>query len=62
MPTEQDIREICERVTLAQDEEHVKAALTELKIAIREHITDAENRGIHFLLTKPKVAAAGSEE
>lgn len=55
MPTEEEIRDICVRVTLAQNSEEFKAALTELKIAIREHITEAENLGIHLLLHKPKV-------
>lgn len=53
MQTEEEIREICMRVTLAQTPEQFKAALTELKIAIRERITEAENLGVHLLLGKP---------
>lgn len=60
LPSDQDIREICQRVTLARDDEQFKAALTELKIAIREHVTEAQNRGIHLLLNRSK-AKAGSE-
>lgn len=57
MPTEEEIREICARAAIAQSSEEFKAALTELKIAIREHITEAENLGIHLLLNKPKAAS-----
>jgi hypothetical protein len=56
LPTDQEIREICVRVSLAADAEQFKAALTELKIAIREHINEAENLGIHLLLNRPKPA------
>lgn len=54
MPTDEEIRDICTRVTLARNPDQFKAALTELKIAIREHINGAENRGIQLLLNKPK--------
>jgi hypothetical protein len=39
VPTDEEIREICRRVLLAQHADQFKAALTELKIAIRAHIT-----------------------
>jgi hypothetical protein len=54
VPTDQEIRDICVRVTLAANAEQFKASLTELKIALREHISDAQNLGIHLLLNKPK--------
>lgn len=48
MPTDQDIREICQRVTIARDDQSFTNALIELKIAIRERLADAENPGIEF--------------
>ena len=54
LPTDQEIRDICLRVTLADSTEQFKAALTELKIAIREHVADAHNRGIQMILEMPK--------
>jgi len=51
VPTDEEIREICRRVLLAQHADQFKAALTELKIAIRTHII-TENEGFH---NKPQV-------
>jgi len=53
VPTDEEIREICRRLLVAKDHDQFQAALTELKISIREHITDAENRGIHLILQSP---------
>lgn len=58
LPTEDEIREVCMRVSLAATPAEFKAALSELKIAIREHITDTENLGIHMLMNMPKAKAA----
>ncbi len=57
----EDIREICRRVILAEEPEQFKGALTELKIAIRDHIADAENKGIHMLLKKPNIGNKGEK-
>jgi hypothetical protein len=58
LPTEQEmeerIREICVRVTLAHDLETFRVALSELRVALREHVTEAQNRGIHMILEMPK--------
>jgi hypothetical protein len=51
VPTDEDIREICRRVLLAQHADQFKAALTELKIAIRTHII-TENEAFQ---NKPQV-------
>lgn len=47
-----NIREICQRVLTARDEEQFRAALTELRLAVREQITELENRGT-LSLKKP---------
>jgi hypothetical protein len=52
--TEERIREICVRVTLAEDLEQFKLALSELRIALREHVVEAQNRGIQMILEMPK--------
>ena len=58
MPTEDEIREICLRVSLAATPAEFKGALSELKIAIREHIAETENLGIHLLTNMPKAKSA----
>jgi hypothetical protein len=63
LPTEQEIRDLCFRLTTIEEPEEFRAAVGELRVALREHIKDAENRGIHMILNKPKVKTekAGSK-
>jgi len=55
VPSEQDIRERCARLLLARDYAQFHAALGELKSAIREHIIEAENKGIHLVMEMKKI-------
>ena len=57
MPTEDEIREICLRVSLAATPAEFKGALSELKIAIREHIAETENLGVHMVMMRKAKAA-----
>jgi hypothetical protein len=52
--TPQEIRELCVRVSLSESPEQFKAALTDLKIALRDSITKMENRGMQMILDMPK--------
>jgi hypothetical protein len=61
VPTHQNIREICARLLLAQDEEQFQATLSELKIAMHDHATSAENRGLRMILEMPKSKLASGE-
>lgn len=54
MTSEEVISELCARVVAAKDTEAFKLALAELRIAIRDHIENAENLGIHLILKAPK--------
>lgn len=54
MPTEQEIRDLCLRISRAETEEEFRACLSQLKTALREHIVEAGNLGIHLILKAPK--------
>lgn len=55
LPTEQQIRELCTKVILAQNLPAFSAAITELRSALREHILEVENRSLHLVLEMQKV-------
>ncbi|HLW53524.1 MAG TPA: hypothetical protein VKW06_11835 [Candidatus Angelobacter sp.] len=60
MPTDQEIRDICIRVSLADNPEQFKAALTELKIAIRDHMREGSiARGEKSTKAPKQESAAG---
>ena len=54
--SDQDIRALCAKVIRAQGTDEFQSALAELRAAMREHVIDAENRGIHLILGKPKTS------
>ena len=54
MPTDKEIRDLCRRVSLAQNDEDFRSRITELQTLIREHIADAANLGIHLILKAPR--------
>ena len=52
MLADEEIRAICLRVCLAENQDHFRAALTELKICLRDSIVKAENLAVRMLLEK----------
>ena len=56
MQSDQDIRALCAKVIKAQDSDAFQSALAELRAAIHEHVLDAENKGIHLILGKPRIS------
>lgn len=55
MRTDDEIRELCIRASLAHDETFT-AAITELKIALRDRIEDLSNFTLSTILQMPKPA------
>jgi hypothetical protein len=64
LPTDEQIRKLCLRVTIAEAHEEFNSSLVELRIAMRDYFTDLENKGIKMLLEMPNRRAAerGDEE
>lgn len=54
MSSEQEIRDLCAKVVAANDLEQFRAALSKLKSAVREHVVEMENKGIHQILQMGK--------
>ena len=50
MATDENIRELCQRVINARDLEEFQATLNELRTAMREHFTGAGNLNAQILL------------
>jgi hypothetical protein len=55
---DEEIRDMCLRVSKAETEEEFGAAVATLKIALRDHVTAAENRAIQLVLEMQKTRAA----
>ena len=55
--TDEEIRDMCLRVSNAETEEGFVAAVAALKIALRDHVTAAENRAIQLVLEMQKARA-----
>ena len=47
------IRDLCVRAATAEDDEF-DAIIKELRVALREHVQDAENRSMAILLQMPR--------
>jgi hypothetical protein len=52
--TDEEIRDMCLRVSNVHTEEEFEAAVAALQIALRDHVTAAENRAIQFVLEMRK--------
>lgn len=55
LTSEKEIRELCAKLIVAQDPSAFQAALAQVRTAIREHLLEAENRGIHLVLEMQKI-------
>ena len=56
LQSDQDIKALCAKVIRAQGSDAFQSALAELRAAIHEHVIDAENKGIHLILRKPRIS------
>jgi hypothetical protein len=56
--TDEEVRDMCLRVSNAETEEEFGAAVAALRIALRDHVTAAENRAIQLVLEMQKAKAA----
>ena len=58
MLTQEEIRELCRRVTAAKTEDEFRSLLSQLRTGMRENLQSIHNRGLHLILntgkTKPK--------
>lgn len=50
MVSDEEIRELSRRVATAESTEQLKAAIAELRIALREHVREAENTNLRLML------------
>jgi predicted RNase H-like HicB family nuclease len=61
VPSDDEIRELCIRASLAQGESF-SAAITELKIALRNRIENISNYALSTILQIPKAAPVGEKK
>jgi hypothetical protein len=52
--TQEEIRELCRRVTAAKTEDEFRSLLSQLRTGMREHIQTIHNRGLHLILNTGK--------
>jgi hypothetical protein len=56
--TDEEVRDMCLRVSNAETKEEFGVAVAALTIALRDHVTAAENRAIQLVLEMQKAKAA----
>jgi hypothetical protein len=49
MLTQEEIRELCRRVTTTKNEDEFRSLLSQLRSGMREHIQTIHNRGLHLI-------------
>jgi len=60
--TEQEVRDLCRRVIQAKDPSEFRSMVSELHVALREHIQRIENLGLYTILKGfPKISAGSSD-
>jgi len=62
LSSNQEIKALCARVIQTQDLRAFQFALAELRTAIREHMIEAENKGIHLVLEMSKISEKTSDK